>query len=302
TIFQQMEKQQYYTKYRGHAEELVLQLLNQYDPHHLIAIVIVGGDGTVHEVMNGLGNIRIPVAYIPGGSGNDFARGNDLRKQPEQILEEVYRNQRTTPYWLGEFQINGKDSRAFVNSIGVGFDAAVSKLANQSPFKKICNQLRLGKLVYIISLLQALFTFRPRAITVHVDGCTHRFQKCLFISINNQPYFGGGMKINPEAINNGDLFSLLVIDSISKWKVLTLFGTVFTGRHLSFKEVHVLKGKDIIITSETLQPFHADGETTEVYDVAVSKYSQPIKVFGSSHEWQCHPHTDSSKKSSVQHD
>lgn len=276
--FYKLNSKSYVTAYPGHAEQLIGNLVHKLS-YEIKAIVIIGGDGTIHEVINGLGDRDIPIAYIPSGSGNDFARGAGLIDDPEKILIDLYENKQQIPYWLGHYHAK-EESRFFVNCLGLGFDAAVAKRANRSRFKKICNKLHIGKLVYVMALVQELIAFKPVNMTLQVDREMHHFHRCLFISVNNHPYFGGGMKINPLAINNGDTLSILIIDSISKWKVLALFGTVFTGKHLKFKEVKVLKGKEIIISSEVPIMFQSDGETSTTNKVSISTRCKPIKVYG----------------------
>lgn len=98
--------------------------------------------------------------------------------------------------------------------------------------------------------------------------------------MNNHPYIGGGMKINPHAVNNADTYSIIVVDSISKWKVLALFGTVFSGRHLRFKGVSTFKARDIILKSSTKQPvpMQVDGETSSAIYCHIQKPEKPISL------------------------
>src|SRR5699024_4442580 len=92
------------------------------------------------------------------------------------------------------------------------------------------------------------------------------------------PYFGGGMKINPLAHNNGQTLSILVIDSISKWKVLALLGTVFTGKHLQFKGVHTFEGREITMSSESPAPYQTYGEMRTNKQIHVNNRNKPIHI------------------------
>jgi len=273
----------FYTEYEGHAEEIMQQLLNKYNPADIHAVIVFGGDGTIHEVINGIGNCTIPVSFIPGGSGNDFARGVSLQKSPTEIMYNIISNDKDTTYSLGEYHVENREkTRKFVNCIGFGFDAVVAKTANESKLKKILNTFKLGKISYLFALITQLFFYKPITITVETDGVRKTFHHCFLMTINNQPYFGGGMKINPLAKNNAEHFSILVIDSISKWKVLFLFGTVFTGKHIHFKEVHTFNARTLKVKAKEKVPFQVDGETGMTYTCVVKKHDNPIKVLGAS--------------------
>ena len=86
-IFKKMNIVSYHTDYKGHAEELIEQLYTFYDKRTIEAIVVIGGDGTMHEVINGLKNWQVPISFIPGGSGNDFIRGISMSDSPEKIMQ-----------------------------------------------------------------------------------------------------------------------------------------------------------------------------------------------------------------------
>src|SRR5699024_12050764 len=125
-----------------------------------------------------------------------------------------------------------------VNCFGIGFDAQVSKRANQFYFKKWLHRLHLSSLLYLLSLLYELVRYKPIELTMEVDGEPIHFERVFLLTINNHPYFVGGMKINPLAHNNGQTLSIFVIASISKWKMLALLGTVFTSKYLQFNGVN----------------------------------------------------------------
>src|SRR5699024_11743372 len=113
-----------------------------------------------------------------------------------------------------------------------------------------------------------------------IDDYIKQYKKVMFVSINNQPYMGGGIKINPDAINNKDEFSIIVVDSIPKWKVLFLFGTVFFGKHINFKNVQIFKAKEVIIEGEDYLPFQVDGEYSELKHAIVKKSPSSLWIKG----------------------
>lgn len=264
------------TEYAGHAEEITINLLQENKENKQKHWVIFGGDGTLHEVMNGIGKQSITLSYFCGGSGNDFAHGTNISFNVEQLIQDVFFQTKKEPYFLGKY-----DKRNFVNCVGFGFDAIVAHYTNRSKLKKHLNKLKLGNLTYIFQLVRQLLTYKPIQLEVLVDGTLHTYDRCFLLTVNNHPYLGGGMKINPTAKNKPDTYSCIVINNISKWKVLLLFGTVFTGKHTKFKEVSILQGKHIKVTSMEPVIFQADGETKKTTTCSIGDDRTTIQVVGS---------------------
>src|SRR5690625_861330 len=141
-LYQKIASTFYYTEYEGHAEEIVRSFQNTQD---ISVIIVIGGDGTLHEAINGMDHHVMPIAIIPGGSGNDFARGIGLKESPLQILKNIVEGRADSPYFLGNYIIDRAEERHFVNSMGFGFDALIAKRANYSFYKRIFNFFNIGK-------------------------------------------------------------------------------------------------------------------------------------------------------------
>lgn len=275
----------FHTKHIGHAEEITRHIVKEYDVAEITSLIVLGGDGTLHEVLNGLDDKAVPVSFIPGGSGNDFARGLNITRNPTKAMQQIYPNPKQLDYWMGVYRVYGNkntQSRNFVNTIGFGFDAITAKSANQSKVKKMLNKFKLGTVNYVFAVLKEIMFYKPVVLTVEMDGMKKRFSRCFLITVNNHPYIGGGMKINPQAKNEQKYFSILVIDSISKWKVLFLLGTVFTGQHTRFKEVQIFKASKINISSDRNIPYQVDGETGYTTHCEVEKENKPVMIKGGS--------------------
>lgn len=271
----------YTTQYSGHVAKIVEEI-EQYkkDGLQIDLLFIIGGDGTINEVINALPHYDIPITYIPGGTGNDFARGINCDKHPDKIIEQAIKNRREITYWLGHYETSESDKKKFVNCLGFGFDAVVAKSASTLSIRNVLSILHLDSLIYLFALLRELITYNPLQITVCIDGEKRQFSNVLFLTVSNQPYMGGGMKINPDAQNNKDIFSVIVVDSIPKWKVFLLFGTVFFGKHVLFKEVHTFQASEITISSKSKLPCQVDGEYTELHVTTVKKFGSPLKIKG----------------------
>src|SRR5699024_4898477 len=221
--YKQIESSYYFTRYKGHAEKLVKHLIKEKTIQSIKGVIVIGGDGTIHEVVNGLRGDRVPLLFIPGGSGNDFARGSGIKGDSLEIFERIVKQKETIPYWLGSYTVGQNDTRYFVNSIGFGFDAEIVKTANASFLKRLFNWLNLGNLIYVFALIKVLFKFSPFTIDIEADGKRHTFHRCWMVVVGNHPFYGGGMKIIPDATVQSDYLSILVIHNVSKWKVLALF-------------------------------------------------------------------------------
>lgn len=163
-------------------------------------IVAMGGDGTISEVMDGIWDLpEVTFAFIPIGSGNDFARSlgisSDWRKALEGILSEKHR----IYFHPGRLEYDGK-VRHFGGSMGIGFDAAVCDGANRLRFKSVFNRLGLGKFTYTGVAVKLLVTSSCDKLKIRLDGKEiHRFRKVLFLCGLKGNYEGGGFMFAPEA-------------------------------------------------------------------------------------------------------
>ena len=115
--YKKMQPVCYYTQYKGHATELAANIRTIHEDTIIDAVIVIGGDGTVHEVLNGLKNEHIPITFIPGGSGNDFRRGAMIPDDIDGLLKAVLSNKQPAEYWLGVYELNKRKSKLFVNCI-----------------------------------------------------------------------------------------------------------------------------------------------------------------------------------------
>src|SRR5699024_299419 len=125
-IYTTLETLEFITTYEGHARKITQEIDVITNKEKIVAIVVIGGDGTINEVVNGLSHHHIPISFIPAGSGNDFYRGANLPKKPTTILKNIVQNNEVKPYWFGRAALQ-EQNKSFVNCIGFGFDAYVVK-------------------------------------------------------------------------------------------------------------------------------------------------------------------------------
>ncbi|MFD1415663.1 diacylglycerol/lipid kinase family protein [Oceanobacillus jeddahense] len=243
-------------------------------------VIVIGGDGTLHEVMNGWSNEAVPVSFIPGGSGNDFAKGIDQHLKAEKQWEKIISNPTKESYWNGLYQLEEKNQeKKFINSIGMGIDAKTTEVANQSRFKVLFNYLGLGKLIYLTAFIQAVWSFQPMTIRLQYDGKRRTIQNAWMITAANHPYSGGGLKLVPHAKISSEQLSILIIHQISRKKVLMLFLLVIFGQHRFLKEVELLKVKEITIQADALVSYQADGEIGQLKTCRIKKEKQAVHIY-----------------------
>ncbi|MCM3587925.1 diacylglycerol kinase family lipid kinase [Mesobacillus maritimus] len=273
----------YFTEYAGQATQIASTIISATS-NQSIFIVVVGGDGTLHEVANGVaGHLNVSLGFIPGGSGNDFSRGFEIPRSPIEALETILKKHELRVIDTG--RVRTKESEAyFVNNMGVGFDAAICKSANQSKLKAKLNSVSLGGLVYVLILLKLLFTYKCTKMTIFIDGQKREFANVWFATIANQVYFGGGMKIAPHALPMDGELDVIVVHNLSRWKLLLVFASVFWGGHTNFKEVHFYKGKKISIQTENQVVIHADGEVIGTTPINIEVVENSLHILAGKSE------------------
>lgn len=251
--------QVHFTEGPHHATELVSKITGDGRSHTL---VVLGGDGSIDEAVNGIRySGKTTLGYIPFGSGNDFARGLGISTHAEQALSTVLAPSSTRHLDLGKIRF-GQTTHRFAVSAGIGYDADICHRLDASGLKKLLNRFHLGRLAYAGMGLVRLICFRPSEMTVTLDDLkTLHFKRAYFAAAMNLRYEGGGCMFCPNALPDDGYLDLIVIADISKFRALvTILPTVFTGKHIHMKGVHIYRCKRADITSSLALPVHSDGE------------------------------------------
>ncbi|MGN7478021.1 diacylglycerol/lipid kinase family protein [Solibacillus silvestris] len=247
------------SQYAGHTLLIAKEIAQCATKENPICIIAFGGDGTIHEVLNGALNFEnVYIGAVAAGSGNDFARGYETFETVEQV-ERFTETLNSSLHDYGIASVN-EEQRRFINNFGVGFDALVAFTANESKLKKSLNKWRLGKLSYPYYVILALFTYKPFQLAVVKNGEERHFKNVWFATVSNQPYFGGGMNLSPESNTSDGILEVTIVSNLSKRKLLFLFGSVFLAKHTRLKEVHQFSAKDIQLIFDQPVMAHADGE------------------------------------------
>jgi len=242
------------------------------------AILIFGGDGTVHCHLSDLVRLQLPVLVVPCGSGNDFARAFGLRNTSVAIAAW-----KTFASGGGNIRVSDVGVIApmsepaprqhyFCCVGGVGLDAEVARRANQLP-----RWLRAHG-GYALSLLPTMFQFAPVSMKISCYGNSAQAKPIILAAFANAPTYGGGMKIAPRAQLDDGQLDLCTIRGINPLKLLCLFPTIYFGKHLQMPEVEYRQTTSLRIEAEQPLDVYADGEYVCKTPIEVSVTPGALRV------------------------
>ena len=228
-------------------------------------IIAHGGDGTLHEVLNGLHDpSKCNLGLIPAGTGNDFAEKIGIPSDVERAAQLILQTEaKPTDYLL-------VDNVRCMNVGGIGIDVDVLERCQHGKIK--------GKIKYLVSLIQSLFTYKGCKVQVESEGVSEE-RDVLVAAFCNGSYFGGGIKICPPAdIEDGKL-NAMIIDCIGgKWKIVKAFITLMKGKVMEYPDkLHFLCDKMQIIPKKPC-PAQLDGEIYKDLSLCIS-VQKGLKVY-----------------------
>ncbi len=244
-------------------------------------IIVVGGDGTIFEIVNGLtlsNNRKTALGVVPTGSGNDLARTLGTPKDIISACNEILNGQ-TKIIDLG--LVNGV---YYANSLGIGFDAQVAHLANEIKD----DVKRSGLSLYLTALFKVLSKdYHPFSVSIKIDEDDFFTRKIVLITANNGMSYGGGFKITPKARNDDGLLNICLIDKLSAWKVIPRLPFVIIGKHEWMKCAHTYRAKKIIVrANEESLPAQLDGELMVDNNFLIEIVPKALKVIVSKRDGQ----------------
>lgn len=266
-----------FTTHRYHAVELIIRALRL----GYRKFVALGGDGTIHEIINGVFHQQsvspadVTMAVIPVGSGNDWSRSNSIPfdlsqainviSEGKTILQDVAK--------VSYVESGVSNVRYMINGAGVGLDANICRRCNIAK-----NNGNGGAGSYVKAAFSSLMFRRSVLTEVLVDGKRFFFGKMFSIAIGNGKYSGGGMIQVPDAVSYDGKLSVMVARRISKLKFLLLFRYLFNGKVYSIKEVSHTEGSVIEINSKYENRLEVDGEVVGTTPVKIEVIPQAINV------------------------
>ena len=294
------EKKDYeavYTTGPGDALYSVRHVTSEYDREEKLGIVVLGGDGTLNEVVSGITDpSKVLVGFLPVGSGNDFCRDQDYPVNRDEQIERVLSFRERRRLDIGTLTYNstgGKRSklaaaefektRRFDVSCGLGFDAAVCAESQSSNAKGVLNRIGLGKLTYgfigVKNLANAPKFPCELEITNELTG-THEklhFPRFLFVSAMIHRYEGGGFKFAPGADFTDGLFDMCIVGDMPVPKMFVALPPAYFGHHYGFKGVYHRLATSVRIRTKEPVWVHTDGEVlTQADDITLTCQKQAL--------------------------
>lgn len=238
-------------RHAGHATQLAAEQKNDRDR----TVVAVGGDGTVHEVANGLIGGSASLGMVPVGSGNDYARMFALSGRIDRALEQL-RHGRERAVDVGRAAIEAENGSAieryFVNGMGIGFDAEVAYRARESTILK-------GAAMYLAAALPLLFRYRSACMCVALDGEAFSGRYFL-IAAGNGKCVGGGFRLTPGARLDDGLLEICLVHALSPGRALRMLPGAMRGSHGRYPEVRFCRSGSLRVETSGGVIVHLDGE------------------------------------------
>lgn len=225
----------YPTKCKGDATIYIKNNVTDKD-----TVYSIGGDGTLHEIVNGLVCKKAKLCVVPSGSGNDFYKSND--NTVEKIIDVGYAN-----------------DEYFINSFSIGLDADVG--INAEKFKK---KYIPRNMIYNLSIIYTILNYKSKELEIDLAS----FRKTMITVMNGQ-YYGGGFRISPDAKIDDGYLDLTVVDELNTLKLVKLLTKVIKQTHTTDKYVNISRIKNIRISSPSILTACIDGELVRSNDFEI---------------------------------
>lgn len=264
-----------FTKHQNHAIELA-QIAAQNGRKFIVAC---GGDGTINEVANGILNsgCDAELGVLPSGTGGDFRRTLGMSSNASECARGL-RNGLTKTIDVGKVTFqnheNETTSRYFVNVSSFGLSAAIGeRVKEKNRFQWLPFDALRGKAKFAYSTVQTVLDLEPAIVWVTLDEKEKKQLQTLNFCVANSRYFGGGMKIAPDAKIDDGFFDVINIGDIKTAKVLLNAYKLYGGSHLDLDEVNATLAKRVEISSSNGEEIHIEtdgelpGKLPAVYDI-----------------------------------
>ena len=252
-----------FTRAPGHGKQLALEAAKQGRS----LIVACGGDGTINEVANGIleSGAQAELGILPSGTGGDFRRTFNISTHPAQAAADL-KNGKTETIDVGRVTFAGENdetvSRYFLGVASFGISTSViNRVKADKPFAWLPRAIS-GRAGFAWSTLQTTLEMKYTRALVTLDEGREREVSIVNFCVANARYFGGGMKIAPDAKLDDGLFDVVMIGEISSTKILANSYKLYAGTHGNVAEVHHTRAKKVVVNPAADEKirFESDGE------------------------------------------
>lgn len=260
-----------FSQYTKHEVELVREVIKK----DYKIIISVGGDGTLHHVINGvmtqtyIKTNKLKVGIIPLGTGNDWIKTYNIPNSLEKSIN-IIKKDRTTFQDIGCITLSNGEKEYFNNLAGIGYDGYVVR--NLKNLKKV------GSLAFLISGFYSLLSYNKTKYTIRIKNKTLH-EECLMILFGICKYSGGGLRLTKNPNPKDGLLDITIVKNISIFDLLLNLPKLYNGNIVYHKKVETYKDEVIQIINHNNSIIEADGEIigTDSLDVIIIK--KAIQIF-----------------------
>ncbi|HKP29976.1 MAG TPA: diacylglycerol kinase family protein [Gemmatimonadales bacterium] len=212
-------------------------------------VLVCGGDGTIHEGVNGLAGTGTALGILAGGRGNDLAATLGVPLDPAAAARHLVESP-TRRIDLGV--VNG---RRFGTTAGIGFDADVATRTNRGAWR------RAGRFAYLGGIFASLVAFRAPYLRISA-GNMRREGRYMMCAVSNTGRYGGGIFIAPNASAVDGMLDICLVTHASRLRLLRILPAAYRGQHVRAREVEMLRAETVEVVADRELPLIADGEPT----------------------------------------
>ncbi|MFC5678683.1 YegS/Rv2252/BmrU family lipid kinase [Aeromicrobium endophyticum] len=238
----------------GHSTQLIegadgassRRLLSQAIGAGIDGVVVVGGDGALHEVLDLVAGTDLLLGLVPAGTGNDTARSLGIpTKDVDAAIDIVLAGHVRT------IDLARTGTTEVATVIASGFDSKVNERANDMTWPR-------GNMRYNLAIVAELRSFEPLPFTLILDGAVVE-REAMLVAVGNGPSFGGGLRICEGAVMDDGLLDVVVINPVSKAKLLRVFPQLYRGTHVALPEFERHLVREVTLSSPGIVAY-GDGE------------------------------------------
>ncbi len=208
--------------------------------------IVMSGDGLIGAVGGALAGGDVPMAVMPGGRGNDFARVVGIPTEPEEAAKLIASGN------VRSIDVGEANGKRFLCIASVGFDSDANRIANETKIVR-------GNLVYLYAALRALAAWKPARFTLTLDG-EERAVTGYMVAVANSKAYGGGMFVAPEAELDDGMLDVVWTAQVGKFRFLSQLPKVFKGAHTDNPEVGTARAAEVHIEADRPFAVYADGD------------------------------------------
>jgi diacylglycerol kinase (ATP) len=241
-------------------------------------LVVVGGDGSVHETVNGLvaagRGQDVELAVLPRGTGKDFVRSLRIPGKLAAAID-VARAGGTRTIDVGRARFTSWDGAEaetyFANFAGAGISGAIARRANAT------SKAAGGRVSFLWATVAVFARWKSESMPADVDGTARSGQMFEVLAMNGD-YAAGGMWLTPEAAPDDGRLDVLLIGDVTKADFIRTFPKIYRGKHLGHPKIEVLHGRKVSVDAESPLPIVLDGEQPGTTPAVFELVPQALRV------------------------